>query len=206
MSTTRRGKVSDCELKGSRVLRAFTLIEIMVAIAIVAIIMTVAIPFVYQQLKKDGMRQAVDDIFEACRRAREQAILTGHTTEVRIRPADRTITVGAASGAGSDGPSYGAAMETEAPSERASTGERPKSTSVAGAGGAFSAKLSEHIIIEFIGVNLIPDLQQMEEVTAMFYRNGTSDELVVLMRSDRGEVRKVTTEVVTGLPDVEVVR
>ena len=30
--------------------------------------------------------------------------------------------------------------------------------------------------------------------------------LVVLIRSDRGEIRKITTEVVTGIADVEVIK
>jgi hypothetical protein len=29
---------------------------------------------------------------------------------------------------------------------------------------------------------------------------------VVLIRSDKGEIRKIMTEVVTGVPDVEVIR
>ena len=75
-----------------------------------------------------------------------------------------------------------------------------------GGGGIFSAKISDHIIIEFIGVNLMPDLQELDEVSCVFYPNGTSDELVVLIRSDQGEIRKITTEVVTGVADVEVVK
>jgi prepilin-type N-terminal cleavage/methylation domain-containing protein len=193
------------ELKGSRCLvfcsrrptlgcqRAFTLIEIMVAIGIVAVIMTIAIPFMGQQLHKDSMRQAVADISEACGQARARAILNGVPTEVRIRPADRSISAVEAGGARSAMPSFGADAE-------------PVATRSGGGGGIFSAKLSDHIFIEFIGVNLIPDLQQLEEVSCMFYPNGTSDELVVLIRSDKGEIRKITTEVVTGIPDVEVVR
>jgi hypothetical protein len=49
-------------------------------------------------------------------------------------------------------------------------------------------------------------LHELDEVSASFYPNGTSDELVVLFRSDRGEVRKITTDVITGIPDVEIIR
>ena len=48
------------------------------------------------------------------------------------------------------------------------------------------------------------DLQSYEEVSAYFYPNGTADEIHLLIRSDLGEVRMITTEVVTGLVDVEV--
>ncbi|HWN95515.1 MAG TPA: prepilin-type N-terminal cleavage/methylation domain-containing protein [Methylomirabilota bacterium] len=175
---------------GSR--QAFTLIEIMVAIAIIAVIMAIGIPSVYQQMHKDSMRQAVSDISEACSQARARAILNGVATEVRIRPQDRSISAVEVGGARDAMPSYGANLEPAV--ERS------------GGGGIFSAKLSDHILIEFIGVNLIPDLQQLDEVSCMFYPNGTSDELVVLIRSDRGEIRKITTEVVTGIADVEVVQ
>ena len=171
----------------------FTLIEIMVAVGIIAIIMAIAIPSVYQQMHKDSMRQAIADISEACSQARARAVLNGVATEVRIRPAERAISAIEAGGARNAMPSFGADIEPV--TEKSSSGS-----------GIFSAKLSDHIIIEFIGVNLIPDLQQLDEVSCMFYPNGTSDELVVLLRSDRGEVRKITTEVVTGIPDVEVIR
>jgi prepilin-type N-terminal cleavage/methylation domain-containing protein len=171
---------------------AFTLIEIMIVVGIMAIIMTIAIPSVYQQLHKDSMRQAIADITEACSEARARAVLNGVPTEVRIRPAEHAISAVEAGAARDTMPSFGADME---PTTERSGGSR-----------IFSAKLSDHIAIEFIGVNLIPDLQQLDEVSCMFYPNGTSDELVVLLRSDRGEVRKITTEVVTGIPDVEVIR
>jgi hypothetical protein len=57
-----------------------------------------------------------------------------------------------------------------------------------------TAKISDHIAIDFIGVNLVPDLQEIEEVHCMFYPNGTADEFVILLRSDQGEIRKVTTK------------
>ena len=71
--------------------RAFTLIEIMVVIGIMAIIFAIAMPSVYRQMHKDSMRQAVTDVLEACSRARERAILTGQTCEVHLRPVDRMI-------------------------------------------------------------------------------------------------------------------
>ena len=171
--------------------RAFTLIEIMVAVGIIAIIMAIAIPSVYQQMHKDSMRQAVADISEACSQARARAVLNGVPTEVRIRPRDRTI------------------VAAEAGAVRNSMHFTDLKLQVSGGGGGgniFSATLSDHILIEFIGVNLIGDLQQLEEASCSFYPNGTSDEMVVLIRSDRGEIRKITTEVVTGIADVEVIR
>ena len=191
----RRGRLTT-EL-GSRITdhSAFTLIEIMVVVGIMAIIVAIAMPSIYQQAHKDGMRQAVADLSEACSTARARAVLNGVATEVRIRPGDRTINVveGAAAPASTRGSSFH--FENEQLVERH-----------AGGGAIFTAKISDRIIIEFIGVNLIPDLQQLDEVTCLFYPNGTSDELVVLIRSDQGEIRKITTEVVTGIADVEVIK
>lgn len=175
---------------------AFTLIEIMVAVGIMAVILTVSIPFMANQLRKDSMRQAVMDITEACRAARERAVLNGVMTEVRIQPG--TLTISAVESSGGGGPAFGAAAFTE-------TGE-PAVQHRGGGGTIFTVALPKSTIIEFIGVNLVPDLQELEEVSASFYPNGTSDELVIVLRSDRGEVRKITTEVVTGIPDVEVIR
>jgi prepilin-type N-terminal cleavage/methylation domain-containing protein len=173
--------------------RGFTLIEIMVCVGIMAVILTISVPSIYQQLKRDSMRQVIADLTEACSQARARAILNGVSTEVRIRPGDRTISVVEAGGA--RGPSFGApdvALE-EAPAR-------------GGGASIFSATITDHVIIEFIGVNLIPDLHLADEVSATFYSNGTCDELVVLLRSDVGEVRKLTTDVVTGIADFEVIK
>ena len=177
--------------------RAFTLIEIMVVVGIMAIILAIAIPSVYQQMHKDSIRQAVADISEACSQARARAVLNGVTTEVRIQPGNRQISAVESSGGGEGAFGGGAAFDENGEAKVQHRG---------GGGSIFSAKLSDHIIIDFIGVNLIADLQQLDEVSASFYPNGTSDELVILIRSDRGEIRKITTEVVTGVADVEVVK
>jgi Tfp pilus assembly protein FimT len=169
----------------------------MVAIGIIAIILSIAIPSVYQQMHKDSMRQAVSDVTEACTSARARAILNGVATEIRIRPGDRTINV-IESAAPAATPAGGSIYSFE----NDELVEKP----AAGGSSVFSAKLSDSIFIEFIGVNLIDNLQQLPEVSSTFYPNGTADELVVLLRSDRGEIRKITTEVVTGMPDVEVIK
>jgi hypothetical protein len=168
----------------------------MIVVGIMAIIMTIAIPSVYQQLHKDSMRQALVDVTDACREARAHAVLDGVATELRIRPGDRSISVVAGAApppAGPDGSIY--SFEGENLVEH-----RP------GGGSIFSAKLSDHILIEFIGVNLVGELEKLDEVSCTFYPNGTSDELVILLRSDLGEIRKITTDVITGIADVEVVK
>src|SRR5437763_9714869 len=66
--------------------RGFTLIELMVVIAIMGIVMTIAIPTVYQQFHPESMRKAVTDVMEACSHARARAILDGVQTDLVIYP------------------------------------------------------------------------------------------------------------------------
>ena len=166
----------------------------MIVVGIMAVIMAIGIPSVYQQMHKDSMRQAVADFSQACNDARARAILGGITTEVRIRPRDRTINaIEGSSSAASTGPSYGFHGEDIV--------ERPAS-----GGAIFSAKVSDHIMIDYIEVNAESALQGLDEVTCLFYANGTCDEMGIVLRSDKGEVRKLTTETVTGTLDWEIAK
>lgn len=175
----------------------FTLIEIMVAVGIIAIILAIGIPTLFREAHRDSMRFAVSSLRETFNEARARAVLDGVVTELKFRPGDRTISV--IPGSPMANKTGSLALDTSEFSEqRVGSGEQRAGSATT------SLKLSDHIIIDFLGVNLVPDLQSMEEVSAFFYPNGTSDEIVLVIRSDLGEVRKITTEVVTGLMDVEV--
>jgi prepilin-type N-terminal cleavage/methylation domain-containing protein len=80
-------------LRGKR-FRAFTLIEIMIVVAIMGIIMAMGIPSLVRASRKEGMRKAVSDIVDACSDARADAILNSKTSDMVIRPQDRTISGG----------------------------------------------------------------------------------------------------------------
>jgi prepilin-type N-terminal cleavage/methylation domain-containing protein len=169
--------------------RAFTLIEILVAVGILAVILTIGVPFFARQMHQDSMRKAVADITELCRETRNRAVLAGQPMELRIRPGDKTFSIAAGS----------AAVAT---TEGRAVGESAGDSTAEG--GSTTRKLSDHIIIEFIGVNLEPELHLTDQCGIFFYANGTSDEAVILLRSDRGEVRRITVEPVTGATDVDV--
>ena len=78
--------------------RAFTLIEIMIVVAIMGIVMAMSVPFVYKVWRKAPMRKAVKDIVEVCSHARARAIMQGTITEVVFHPKENRLEL---AGAGS---------------------------------------------------------------------------------------------------------
>ena len=71
--------------------RAFTLIEIMIVVAIIGLIAAVGVPSMLLAFHKEGIRLAVSDVKELLSDARAQAILKGQKTEVVFHPVDRRI-------------------------------------------------------------------------------------------------------------------
>jgi len=172
-----------------RTTRAFTLIEIMIVVGILAIVMTVAIPAFVSAQNKRPMRAATEGVLEACATARAQAILRGTLVELRIRPQDFTFDVaptGRSEGSGGGGEA------------------RPDAK--AGEGHAlFHVKLPEEVGIEELAVNF-QLLKDAEAVAVRFHANGTSDEFTVVLRSLHGELRKITLDPVTGRGTYDVMR
>jgi prepilin-type N-terminal cleavage/methylation domain-containing protein len=70
---------------------AFTLIEIMIVVAIIGLIAAMGVPSILQALRKDGMRKAVSDVKEGLDNARARAIVSGQTTEVVFNPLQKSI-------------------------------------------------------------------------------------------------------------------
>ena len=73
-----------------------------------------------------------------------------------------------------------------------------------GGGGtlAHRATIDESITIEMLDVNL-REYKDAEVVYVRFFPNGTSDELTVVLRSDKNEWRKIALEITTGLASLE---
>jgi general secretion pathway protein H len=71
--------------------RAFTLVEIMIVVAIIGLIMALSMPSLLQMIQKEGMRKAVSDVTELLSDARAQAILKGQNTYVSFRLADNQL-------------------------------------------------------------------------------------------------------------------
>jgi len=179
--------------------RAFTLIELMIVIAIMAVVMSLSIPTFYRSLERDTIRQATQQILEVCNEARTQAILSGRPCDLVIQPSERMLTVQASPDPGQS--------EEERMLEEA---EKAVARLAADQEGQPEAEdhggLPEGIAIMFIGVNFVPDLQNAEAVPVRFYPNGTGDEFAMLIRSDQNDWRKFTMDVATGVVKWEVVR
>jgi prepilin-type N-terminal cleavage/methylation domain-containing protein len=191
--------------------RAFTLIELMIAVGIMAVMLTIGLPRLYQSMDKDSMRKAASDVMEACSTARARAILDSTTTELRIRPADREFSVVVvgnprpAQPAAPEGHEFGAGRLPERTEYQ--WGDRMAAHDEAGtsAGGAacFSVKLGSGVMIEGLGVNG-EDWTEDAQARVRFYPNGTCDAMSIILLSDKGERRNIFLEVVTGFADFEV--
>lgn len=157
---------------------AFTLIELMVVVGIMAIIVAIGIPFMANVVNGGrGISRAGRDVQQVCSDARALAILRQSPMDLRIRPADGVFEFGAAGG---DDP-------------------RPSDGASPGGGGGSSVTLPEGVVIEALGINGL-DWTEDEVANVRFYPNGTSDEMrIVLYRPSTGERRYMHLEVVTGL-------
>jgi len=71
--------------------RAFTLIEMMIVVAIIGLVAAMGVPSILQALRKDGMRRVVSDVKEVLGNARARAIFSGKPTEVIFHPLEKRI-------------------------------------------------------------------------------------------------------------------
>jgi prepilin-type N-terminal cleavage/methylation domain-containing protein len=156
---------------------AFTLMEIMVVVGIIGLIMAMGAPTLYHMLHREGFNQTVSDVVEVCSSARAQAILQGRIAEVIFHPLDRRCEVGGGVSSGM--------LASGAPG-RAAT----------------AVHFSDEVSIEMLDVNLL-EYKDAAVARVRFFPNGTSDELTLILRSDRNDWRKIALETTTGLATVD---
>jgi type II secretory pathway pseudopilin PulG len=182
--------------KGCRNQAAFTLVEMMIVVGIMILILSIGIPSIIQSMKKDVMRQAVSDIVEACSHARASAIINGIPAEVRFNPQERTFSVGVASSPDSMGFSsmpFGGGVREESKSAKPATPN-------------FSGTISDQLVIEMLDVNFV-EKKDEEDAKVRFFPNGMSDMFTLVLNwPEKGQWRKISVDIVTGLADMEVIR
>ena len=132
---------------------AFTLIEVMIVVAIMGLIAAMGVPSILQSFRKDGMRKAVSDLMDVCAEARTQAILQNQKTAVVFYPPERRFAV-----------------------EGATSGKNTSS------GRVTSATLPAGVEFAMVDINL-QDFGASEWARVFFYPNGTSDEMTVVLHS-----------------------
>ena len=71
----------------------FTLMEIMIVVAIIGLIAAMGLPAIMKALQKDGMRKALSDITDVCASARAKAIFSGQPVAVVFHPGDHVFSV-----------------------------------------------------------------------------------------------------------------
>ncbi len=170
---------------------AFTLIEVMIVVAIMGIIMTTSIPLVYQTLHRPPMVQAVTDLNEKIfDQARQQAIFRGSPVEVVFHPHDMTVEVS------------GAAAAPQRPDADPAEYVEKGIVRSPGSGAGSSIKLSNHLLIEMLDINLT-EWKDTDVARVRFFPNGTCDEMTLILHSDDGRWCKISTEVTTALISYE---
>ena len=170
--------------------RAFTLIEIMIVVAIMGIVMAMSVPMVYKVWRKAPMRQAVKDIVEICSHARARAIMQGTITEVVLHPKENRVELAGAS---------------SAPSPANAPGREATFSTPGASGSGTSAQLSSDIIIETLDVNMSGvEFNDYDQVRIRFYPNGVSDEMRMILfdgRNRMGIELEITTALANVVPD-----
>lgn len=165
--------------------RAFTLIEIMLVISIMAIIMAASIPMVNRVVNRDPLTKAIIDVIEGCKAARDRAILSGDDYAL-VLDADRNLNVTAKPRRTSLAPA-------------AQGGSITKGVSM---NGEFPRKINEEVLIENIFLNMeeVGKRSDVTQVVVRFSPNGTCDDFFLTL-SWRGKTRLVRTDIITGLAD-----
>jgi prepilin-type N-terminal cleavage/methylation domain-containing protein len=132
---------------------AFTLIEVMIVVAIMGLIAAMGVPSILQAFRKDGMRKAVSDVMDVCGEARTRAILQNQKTAVVFYPPEHRFGVEGAGGG--------------------------KNTS---SGRVTSATLPAGVEFAMLDINL-QDYGASEWARVFFYPDGTSDEMTLVLHS-----------------------
>ena len=161
----------------------FTLVEIMIVVAIMGIVMTIGVPSFYRAMSRNDLSRAVNDTIEGCKTARDRAILQGIPYEFVVKE-------------------NGELNVVPMPGRSESVAEAPdgeKKDSYSSPYAAFPRQLGEDVMVQLVGVNFV-ELMQAPEARVRFFPNGTSDEFTIIYNW-KGDQRTIQLDVVTGMPE-----
>jgi prepilin-type N-terminal cleavage/methylation domain-containing protein len=173
--------------------RAFTLIEIMMVVAIIGLVAAMGIPAMLTAMHRSPMSKAVNDVMEICSHARALAILNNVTTAVVFHPQTRQLAISGA-------PASASTNELSLPDDEPAT----KAPSVSGPMSKDSAQFDDSVSIDMLDINLL-EYKDSDEARVRFFPNGTSDEMTLILHSGT-DYKKITLEVTTALATVGEVK
>jgi prepilin-type N-terminal cleavage/methylation domain-containing protein len=176
---------------GLPVSAGFTLVEIMIVVAVIAVAFAIGAPSFARIAQKGPMRQAVSDVVEALGQARAQAILRGVPVEFVLSGEGEMQVL--PSRARARAPRTGNSGDTE-------ENESGETSS----GSAFTARLDEDIAVTLLEVNF---RSQMETTAARvrFHPNGTCDDFTIVLEQGM-EMSRIWLDPITALVDLEKLR
>jgi prepilin-type N-terminal cleavage/methylation domain-containing protein len=174
---------------------AFTLIELMIVVGIIGIVLTIAVPNLYRFLHPSPLQKSLDAVMDACRDAREAAVLGGATAALSINLKAKSLSIGTASARPT------AESDTSSSSEFPELHQQPRSATPSVSGKSY--QLPENIRIPALGINGL-DYTEDEQVEIRFYANGTTDNFKIVLEAENGQQRLIFLDPVTGHADFEV--
>lgn len=161
---------------------AFTLIEIMIVVALIGLMATIAVPSLKQLTKKTGLRRAISDLREVFDNARRRAIFNGNEVTVMFIPLQKTFYVV------DRGPKQIPTDENS--NSSANDPDLMMNQDVTGL-------IPEDVTIELLDVNH-EDFLQASWTRVRFFPNGRCDEFTLGLRSENNEIRWISLEPSTG--------